>query len=69
MPHLPEKVKEMTPCGTRVAVPDIWLKEATPENNPHMLWETTYGNVYDMRNKTMRIMLHEKYDTFYDAKL
>ena len=52
-------------CG----VPDIWLKEATPENNPHMLWETSYGNVYDMRNKTMRIMLHEKYDTFYDAKL
>lgn len=48
---------------------DIWLKEATPENNPHMLWETSYGNVYDMRNKTMRIMLHEKYDTFYDAKL
>lgn len=34
-----------------------------------MLWETSYGNVYDMRNKTMRLMMHEKYDTYYDAKL
>ena len=45
------------------------LKVVTPENNPRMLWETTYCNVYDMENKTMRIMMHEKYDTFYDAKL
>ena len=45
------------------------IKAATPENNPLLLWETTYGNVYDMVNKTMRIMMHEKYDTFYDAKL
>ena len=45
------------------------VKVVTPENNPLMLWETTYGNVYDMENKTMRIMMHEKYDTFYDAKL
>ena len=45
------------------------FKVATPENNPLMLWDTTYGNVYDMANKTMRIMMHEKYDTFYDAKL
>lgn len=45
------------------------IKEATPDNNPDMLWETSYGNVYDMRNKTMRLMMHEKYDTYYDAKL
>ena len=45
------------------------VKVVTPENNPLMLWETTYGNVYDMENKTMRIMMHEKYETFYDAKL
>ncbi|MCQ2371951.1 MAG: linear amide C-N hydrolase [Akkermansia sp.] len=45
------------------------VKVVTPENNPLMLWETTYGNVYDMDNKTMRIMMHEKYETFYDAKL
>lgn len=45
------------------------LKVVTPENNPRMLWETVYSTVYDMANKTMRIMLHEKYDTFYDAKL
>ena len=45
------------------------FKVVTPENNPLMLWETTYCNVYDMANKTMRLMMHEKYDTFYDAKL
>lgn len=45
------------------------FKVVTPENNPLLLWDTTYGNVYDMANKTMRIMMHEKYDTFYDAKL
>ena len=48
---------------------DVLVKEATPENNPHMLWETTYSTVYDMRNKTVRIMRHENYDTYYDAKL
>ncbi|MDO4817147.1 MAG: linear amide C-N hydrolase [Akkermansia sp.] len=45
------------------------FKVMTPENNPLLLWDTTYGNVYDMANKTMRLMMHEKYDTFYDAKL
>ena len=48
---------------------DAAFKVVTPENNPLMLWDTTYGNVYDMANKTMRLMMHEKYDTFYDAKL
>lgn len=45
------------------------LKVVTPENNPLLLWETIYGTVYDMANKTMRLMLHEKYDTFYDVRL